>query len=61
MTFTTQVLLDVRTQALALRAKLCRAPAGFFPVRSAFVTPSPQDPQRPKVFSLGFYVSACAA
>jgi hypothetical protein len=61
MTFKALVLRDVRPLAAALRAKLCRAPAGFFPVRAAFVTPAPQDPQRPMVSSLGRYVSARAA
>ncbi|EFQ63013.1 hypothetical protein [Pseudomonas lactucae] len=42
MTFQTLVFPDVRTLAAAQRAKLCRAPAGFTPARSAFVTPSPQ-------------------
>ncbi len=42
MTFQTLVLPDVRTLAAALRAKLCREPAGFSPTRSAFAAPSPQ-------------------
>jgi hypothetical protein len=54
MTFKTLVLPDVPSLAAALRTELCRAPVGFFPMRSAFATPSPQDPQRPKVFSLDF-------
>jgi hypothetical protein len=61
MTFKPLVLPDLPPLAAALRAKLCSAPVGFFPIRSAFVTPSAQDPQRPKVFSLGLHVSARAA
>ena len=42
MTFQLLVLPDSRTLVAALRAKLCRAPAGFSPTRSTFATPSPQ-------------------
>ncbi|KMT52849.1 hypothetical protein [Pseudomonas fildesensis] len=42
MTFQLLALPDVRTLAAALRAKLCREPAGFSPARVAFATPSPQ-------------------
>ena len=42
MTFQFIALPDVPTLAAALRAKLCRAPVGFSPTRSAFVAPSPQ-------------------
>lgn len=42
MTFPLIALPDVPTLAAALRAKLCRAPVGFSPTRSAFVEPSPQ-------------------
>ena len=41
MTFQLLVLPDPRTLAAALRAKLCRASAGFSPTRSTFATPSP--------------------
>ncbi|CAN2970338.1 MULTISPECIES: hypothetical protein [Pseudomonas] len=41
MTFQLLVLSDPRTLAAALRAKLCRASAGFSPTRSTFATPSP--------------------
>ena len=41
MTFQLHVLSDPRTLAAALRAKLCRASAGFSPTRSTFATPSP--------------------
>ncbi|MBE8593543.1 hypothetical protein IQK56_22955 [Pseudomonas sp. MAFF 301449] len=48
MTFQLLVLPDVRTLAAALRAKLCRAPAGFTPARPTFVAPSSQVyPARP--------------
>ncbi|WP_082629651.1 hypothetical protein [Pseudomonas paralactis] len=42
MTFQLIALPDVRTLAVALRAKLCRAPAGVCASRSTFVAPSPQ-------------------
>lgn len=42
MTFQLIVLPDIRTLAAALRAKLCREPAGFSPARSTFAAPSPQ-------------------
>ena len=42
MTFQLLVLPDLRMLAAALRAKLCREPAGFSPARSPFATPSPQ-------------------
>ena len=41
MTFQLLVLSDPRTLAAALRAKLCRASAGFSLTRSTFATPSP--------------------
>ncbi|WP_339481436.1 hypothetical protein [Pseudomonas sivasensis] len=48
MTFQLLVLPDVRTLAVALRAKPGRAPAGFCPARSTFVARSPQvHPARP--------------
>ncbi len=50
MTFQLIVLPDIRTLAAALRAKLCREPAGFSPTRSAFTAPSPlasKDQLRP--------------
>lgn len=42
MTFQLLVLPDSRTLAAALRAKLCRAPAGFSPTCSTFAAPSSQ-------------------
>lgn len=42
MTLLTLALPDVRTLAVALRAKLCREPAGFSPARPTFAAPSPQ-------------------
>ncbi|QHF45057.1 hypothetical protein PspS35_15180 [Pseudomonas sp. S35] len=42
MTFPTFVFRDVQMLAAALRAKLCRAPAGFSVARPTYVAPSPQ-------------------
>lgn len=61
MTFQCFVLPDLRTPAAALRATPRRVRGDFPPSRAAIVTPSPQDPQRPKVFSPGLNVSARAA
>ena len=47
MTFQLLVLPNPRTLAAALRAKLCRAPAGLSPSRWIVVTPSPQGRQAP--------------
>ncbi|WPN95807.1 hypothetical protein [Pseudomonas sp. MUP55] len=48
MTFKTLVLPDVPTLAAALRAKLCRAPAGFSQARAGFALSSLQvRPARP--------------
>lgn len=54
MTFKTHALPDPSTLAAALRAKRCVTCVMFLPQRTTGVAPSPQDPQRPKVFSLGF-------
>lgn len=61
MTFQCFVLPDLHTPAAALRATPRRVRVDFPPSRAAIVTPSPQDPQRPKVFSPGLNVSARAA
>ncbi|SDT90693.1 hypothetical protein [Pseudomonas orientalis] len=48
MTLQTLVLPDVRSLAAALRARLCRAPAGVSPARAAFVSTCLQmRPARP--------------
>ncbi|WP_123718458.1 MULTISPECIES: hypothetical protein [Pseudomonas] len=46
MTLQPFVLPDIRSLASALRAKLCRVPAGFPAARSAFAAPS-SSPVRP--------------
>jgi len=53
MTFPTLALPDVSTLAAALRAKRCHARVVFLPRRTPRVAPSPKDPQRPPLFSLG--------
>ncbi|MCF5814147.1 hypothetical protein GIV23_12590 [Pseudomonas sp. PA-1-2A] len=47
MTSQPLALPDTRTLFAPRRAKLCRAPAGFSPPRSPFVTPPPQVPPAP--------------